>query len=416
MLTTYTQDPVRYLGNSPSAIAMYDPEYGHNIPYFTATMIPAMLRDGRIRFGLQMLKGPITYNTIFIEAERSSNPALIDLLKANGAEFIYKVKSDNKELEQLVLKTLRNFWTNGLSQALKAIEYGFSCSQVMFKNGQDTGNRIEYDCLKWYHPDSVKPLIYKHQMVGARIKSVDASDAHADLLFPKILWHVHERNANPIYGQSRLEWCSIPWHELYVMYGGRDIRRTWFIKNAFDGGEIRYPIGKTKVGLQEIDNLDLAVRMMSNLRTGGFRVFPDDVNAATGTQKWGYTPPSANITPNGLMEYPKELRYEILEALGIPPEVTESQNDNGMGSATGRKVPMMLYYSTLASLADQAIYDFKKQVIDYIALVNFKSTNYTVERVTLEDAIVAEQGQSNMPDKPATSLVETTEEDTGLQL
>lgn len=410
MLTTYASDPVRFLGNSPSPI--YDPQYGHNIPMFTKTMIPAMLRDGRVRFGLQMIKGPVQYNTVFVEAERSSNPGLVDLLKANGAEFVYKVSSDNKELESLILRTLRKFWTNGLHDALTAIEWGFSCCQVVYR--QDKDSKLSYDYLKWYHPDSVNPLMIKHRLIGARLKGITDHENGLDMFFPKILWHIHERSVNPIFGQSRLEWCSIPWHESYVCYGARDIRRTWFIKNAFDGGEMRYPIGKTKVGTTEIDNLVLATQMMGNMRTGGFRVFPDDVNAATGQQKWTYTAPAANITPNGLMEYPKELRYEILEAMGIPPEVTESQNDNGMGSATGRKVPMMIYYSTLAHLCDQVIFDLKSQVLDYLALVNYKSTDFTIERVTLEDAMLPEQAPNEVA--PQSDLVTQTEENTNLQV
>jgi len=154
--------------------------------------------------------------------------------------------------------------------------------------------------------------------------------------------------------------------------------------------------------------------MMANMRTGGFRVFPDDVNATTGQQKWAYTAPSANITPNGLMEYPKELRYEILEAMGIPPEVTESQSDNGMGSATGRKVPMMIYYSTLAHLCDQVIFDLKAQVLDYLALVNYNSKDYQIERVTLEDAMIAQQAPEEVT--PQKDLVSQTEENTNLQV
>jgi hypothetical protein len=416
MLSVYPNNPVQFIGNAP--LPVYDPQYGHNIPLFNKWVIPTMLRDGRVRFGLQMLKGPIQYNTVFIPEEKSTNPALIDLLKANGAEFIYKVSANTPEETDFAVSTLKRFWTVGLDDALSAIEWGFSCSQVVYRVNQEENNRIEYDYLKWNHPDSVKPLFLEHRLVGACLKGVPGHEHGVDLLFPKILWHIHNRKVNPIFGESRLQWCMVPWHELYVCYGARDIRRTWFIKNAFDGGEMRYPIGKTKIGEAEIDNLDLAVRMMSNMRTGGFRVFPDDINATSGQQKWGYTPPTANVTPNGLMEYPKELRYEILEALGIPPEVTESQSDNGMGSATGRKVPMMLYYSTLAHLCDSVIYDFKMQCLDYLTFVNFQTKNIKVERVSLEDA-TPEMGMGvpgEIPEGGSTPIVEQTEEDTGLQV
>lgn len=410
MLSTYASNPIDTIANN-SPLPLYDPQYGHNIPMFNRTTIPVMMRDGRIRFGLQMLKGPIQYNTVFMSAEKSKSPALIDLLKANGANFMYKVSADDPKVEEFILKTLKRFWTRGLDEALTCIEWGFSCNQVVYKVNEE--KQVQYDYLKLYSTDSVRPLFLDQKLVGAHIKGIVDHPNGKDLLFPKVLWHLHNRKHNSTYGQSRLEWCSIPWHESYVCYGARDIRRTWFIKNAFDGGEMRYPIGKTKVGTTEIDNLDLAVRMMSNLRTGGYRVFPDDINASSGQQKWAYTPPAANITPNGLMEYPRELRYEILEALGIPPEVAESQGDNTMGSATGRKVPMMLYYSTLAHLSDEVIYDFDIQVLKYLVLVNFQTTKYSVERVSLEDAEI-EQNINQIPKGGTTDLVSQTEEDTGL--
>lgn len=423
LLTVYASDPTKFIGNNPAPI--YDPQYGHNIPMFNKWIIPTMLRDGRVRFALQMLKGPIQYNTVFIPQDKSSNPALIDLLKANGAEFIYKVSADSPDVEQFAVSTLKRFWNVGLDEALSAIEWGFSCSQVIYKNNKEKNN-IEYDYLKWNHPDSVKPLFKERGLVGACLKGVPKKENGVDLFFPKVLWHIHNRKVNSVFGESRLEWCSIPWHELYVCYGARDIRRTWFQKNAFDGGEMRYPIGKTKIGEVEIDNLELAVKMMSNMRTGGFRVFPDDINATSGAQKWTYMAPSANTTPQGLMEYPEKLRYEILEAMGIPPEVTESQNDNGMGSATGRKVPMMLYYSTLAHLADMAIYDFKLQVLDYLTFINYKTKNVQIERVALEDAMqegqvqLDEQGnpieQPQIPEGGSTPIVQQTEENTQLQV
>ncbi len=411
MLTSYASNPVNSYANA-SPLPLYDPQYGHNIPLFNRTTIPTMLRDGRIRFGLQMLKGPIQYNTVFMTEKNSRSPALIDLLKANGANFMYRVTAATPEIEAFVIKTLKRFWSLGLDEALTAIEWGFSCSQVVYRTTKEF--KVSYDYLKLYDSESVRPLYSDSKcLVGAHIKGVLNKPNGLDLVFPKVLWHIHNRKVNPVFGQSRLEWCSIPWHESYVCYGARDIRRTWFVKNAFDGGEMRYPIGKTKVGEQEIDNLDLAVRLMSNTRTGGYRVMPDDVNPSTGQQKWAYTPPAANITPNGLMEYPEKLRYEILEAMGIPPEVAESQGDNTMGSATGRKVPMMLYYSTLAHLSDQAIYDFDIQVLKYLVLVNFKTTDYSVERVSLEDADI-ESSLGDVPEGGTTDLVSKTEEDTGL--
>lgn len=422
LLKKYVNNPIQFISSSPAPV--YDPQYGHNIPFFNPNVIPTMLRCGRIRMGLQMLKGPIRANTVFITEEQAENPTLIEQLKANNVLFMYKVKSKSEEEVEFIKSTCKQFWKRGLGEALRCIEWGFSCNQVIYKVDNSTSDgttkaKMKYDYLKWYRPEAVRPLFFNQMLVGTRVRGVLNAEHGVDMFFPKVLWHVHNHSENPVFGESRLQWCSIPWHELYVCYGARDIRRMWFVKNAFDGGEMRYPIGKTNVGNAEVDNLSLATQMMANSRTGGFRIFPDDVNPTSGEQRWQYTPPSANVTPQGLMEYPQQLRYEVLEALGIPPEVIEAEEQGGMGSATGRKIPMLLYYSTLVELIDDVLNTLQCQVLDYLMFINYKHKDYSIERVQLEDIntdVLMNSAISSSSPPEGEDVATSTEEDTGLSV
>jgi hypothetical protein len=177
-----------------------------------------------------------------------------------------------------------------------------------------------------------------------------------------------------------------------------------------------YPIGKTKLSDgSEVSNDVLAAQMMSNIRTGGYRIFPDETNPESGKQRWQYEPPAANITPQGLMEYPEQLRLEILEGLGIPPEVIESQSDGGFGSATGRKVPMVAYYSSLSILVSDVITDFRKFILDYLVLANWrKPIEYEIERLVPTESESPSGAPGGAGGKADT--VTSTVKDTGLSI
>jgi hypothetical protein len=371
-----------------------EPEYGHNFPLFRKSVIPTMQRDGRIRYALNLIKGPIQAYTVFVPEEDAENPELHESIREQGIQFAYSVKCKDEAAKQMILDTYNRFWLSGLQQAMLAYDWGFSCSQVMYKKMEDQSSspgegagklKIKYDGLKHFYPFDVTPLKYKtdFSFAGARVRGIVGHIHGKDIPVRKLFWHVHNKEHHDLWGQSRLEWAYVPWHELWTQYGARDIRRTWFFRNSYDGGTMRYPIGKTK--LQDgsfIDHKELATQMMAQLRTGGFRILPNETLADGKTFKWDYEAPSGAVTPTGLLEYPEGLRYEILEAMGVPPEVVEGGDSGGHGAATGRKVPLMVYYATLFPLVNNVINDVRRFIIDILMLVNFgKVMDYDVVRI-----------------------------------
>jgi hypothetical protein len=411
LLKVYNTDPLGWAtGYNPSS---YDSLYGHNFPIFDLPMVPTMMRDSRVRFGLSLIKGPIQTFTVFLDKETADDGAIHETIREQGIQFPYVVECDDKNNRKYITDTLEKFWTNGLNEVLAAIEWGFSCCQVIYY--KDADNKLDYDSMEFINPFQVRPVLRNGALIGIRRRGVAGEDNEGVFMpIPKIIWHVHNRQHHRIKGQSRLEWCHVPWHETWVQYGARDIRRTWFHRNSYDGGTMRYPIGNTKIPgtNQQVDNLTLALRMMSRIRTGGFVVLPDDLNSQ-GKPRWEYTPPQSNVTPQGLMEYPEQLRLEILEGLGIPPEVVESSSDGGFGSATGRKVPMIAYYSTLSPLVNNVIVDFCRYVLDYLLLIrNGKKVKYKVRRlVPLKSSL---QNPGGPGGGARSDTVTSTESDSGL--
>jgi hypothetical protein len=250
-----------------------------------------------------------------------------------------------------------------------------------FQKSQGPGKElIHFDNLSLYaSPWTIRPVVKNEGIIGMTVR---ASDKTRYIPIPKAFWHVHNREVNPYMGESRLKGAHIPWHETWTQGGARDIRRLWFFKNSYDGGQLYYPEGETIVNGAVIPNDQLAADMLSGKRTGGYFMFPN-LKDSDGKPRWEYIPPESQVTPQGLMEYPEQLRYEILEGLGIPPEVIESQGDTGFGSATGRKVPFMAFVASLTPLVSNLIGDFNSQILGTLVKINFgkEHPEYRIEPI-----------------------------------
>lgn len=396
----------------------FDPQYGHNFPLFHPTHIPTILRDTRVRFGLNLIKAPIENFTIFLDEEQAEDGALHETIREQGIQFPYVVKCKDQVRKDFILKTLRRVWQKGLKELLSAVEWGFSCNEVIYKQDKTSG-QFNYFSLKLHRADSVVPLFWdksRNALYGAELRGIPGQLQGKIIRPPKMIWHVHAPEVDPILGQSRLFWCFVPWHETWVCYGARDIRRTWFHRNSFNGGQMRYPVGVSKDsnGIATSNDV-LANQVMANIRSGGYLTMPSQYDQ-NGKPEWEYIPPDSNVTPQGLMEYPEQLRVEILEGLGIPPEVIESESDGGFGSATGRKVPLIMYYSSLSSLVSNVICDIDRYIIDPLLRFNFSEsdTEYEIERLIPLKSSLPEMGGPGVPGKTRTDPIENTEADSGL--
>lgn len=383
----------------PSWRGVYDPRYAHHYPFFNMTTILAMVRDPRIQFALWLIKGPIRSYTKFFSEEESKSPDIHNAIIELNYHFPYAIIHDDKDAEEYILNQFNRFWEVGVSKAMMALEWGYSGSQVLYKLNHK--KQLAFDNLYPYQSQFLKCLMRRGGIVGFRRDN----DMAGYIPLGKGFWHIHGREKNPYYGESRLFGAHIPWHETWQMGGARDIRRTWFFRNSYDGGEMYFPEGNyTDSDGNVINNEQLALEMMEAKRTGSHLVFPS-LRSADGKQQWEYIGPEANPTPQGLMEYLDVLRDEELEGLGIPPEVIRSEGSQGMGAATGRMVPFMAFIASLTPLCSDLIHDFRNQILDPILLpmVGY-STDYEVKPVVPKSADTMS----------AINQIQDTVDDTGL--
>ena len=316
--------------------------YYHRRPIFTQWTIREMLVDPRVLFGLWLIKGPI-------------------LSKAK-----FTVESESEEVKDFVVKSINNFWQRGASQALKAIEWGYSGSEVLYERDEDNG-QIIYRGLKDFESYSVKVVTNKGRRVGILVDNYTTVSMEAGKAVyvggPKAFHHVQWRQYHPHYGRSRLVAAHIPWEETWAEGGYRDIRRLWFHKNAFEGGTMYHPNGSARLPNGTVVSYkDMAQEIIEKRRSGAVMTLPSDTDSK-GNKLWEYSEAKGNTIPAGLFDYGDSLRVEILEAMGIPYEVIESSGNEGFGSSTGREIPQTAFYSILQEMMTDLICDFNEQVI-----------------------------------------------------
>lgn len=359
----------------------YSPQFVGNIYYQSMMKMPPfmlryvymMLMDPHITFGLWLIKGPIRTRTRI------------------------SIKTTDEDLRQYLADNLNRFWENSVSRALKAIEWGYSCSEVLYsvKNG-----RLHFETLKDIHSLDATAFTENGEFVGAGIANVPGNP-DCFLAPPKVLWHVHNREHHPIYGRSRLYGAFRPWLETWSDGGFRDCRRLFFMKYAYDGGIMRYPIGESPTSTYSNgdvllkSNRDLAREILDKKKSGGSIVLPNDTNEQ-GQFLWTYDPPSTQPAPAGIMEYGRELRNEIWEGIGIPPEIGQAE---GTGAYAGRKVPQEGFLASLQELSNWAVFDFDTQVLRRIAYLTFgdRGLNYELQTYGLVNAADAMNEEAFTP-------------------
>ena len=270
---------------------------------------------------------------------------------------------------------MNRFWEVGLYKALTSIEYGYSASEVQYRKNED--GKIEFHNLHLYPHFGTQCVTKQKGIIGF----VRNNDRTTYVPLGKGFWTLNRREYNPYYGESTLKGSHIPWHETWMLGGARDIRRTWFFKNAYDGGELYYPEGSFQdEGGNVVTHEEYAIRMLELKRTGSAMAFPS-VKDAGGKKQWEYEPPKSGVTPGGLEQYIDLLRDEMLEGMGIPPEIVQSAGNDGMGSATGRMVPLMAFIASLTPIGSHVLGDFCTQVLNTLLVANNMSTNYKIRRI-----------------------------------
>lgn len=349
--------PDQLLG--PPITAEYEPPdlalsayfFHPNRPMFTLWHVDAMLTDARVRFGLDLLRGPIISNSHFA------------------------VYTENAALKEFLERQLNRFKQNSLPIALRCMDYGFLGCEVLYRTVE---NMLHFDKLKFLHPHNTRVVTRQGNYIGIEVGRIGQADAAVFIGRPKSFWTVHARDSHIWYGRSRLRGAFLAWNEIWSEHGYRDQRRVWFYKNAYAGPKIGYPPGSTpseEPGTPPLDHREVAQEMVDKMVSGTGVTYPVVAQGPQGG--WIIEDAKPLSIPEGLLEYGDQLRDEIWEGMGIPPEVARAE---GTGAFAGRRVPQQAFYSVLQEIVQDIITDFDEQVLLPLVRMNFgHGQSYEIE-------------------------------------
>lgn len=315
------------------------------MPPFTLHYVPVMMRDYRIRLGMRTIKGPILMRAQFsIQGDDS-------LAKGNP---VY----------DWIKETITRFWTLSAPTAMKAYEWGYSCSEQLWKieDGQ-----LKFDRLKPLHSLDARCWTVDGKIKGATIRNVPGKK-QCNLVGMKMFWHVHDREANNYYGLSRLYGAFVPWNDKYGEGGHRDSEKLWMRKYAYDGGILYHPPGMSQISLPNgavaaiISNKDLAREMLDKKKNGGTMTLPNTLisDGSSSGRAWEYVPPTAAEPPLALFEQGDKYDDRMLEGLGVPPEILTA---DGTGAFAGRAIPMQSFFASEQELLTAICTDMYEQIL-----------------------------------------------------
>lgn len=336
-------------------------------PSFSLTHIPEMMRDARIRLGLELIIGPIL------------------------AKGKFSVDAENDDVAEYVQDTLDCIW-GGIDgrRALFSMVYGYACNEVLYEVRQGL---IKFRELKPLHPMDCRYLRNDQtgNQVGAVVRIRSRGDKKVNkgqvlLLGPKCLWSTHGRDFSPYYGQSRLYNSHIPWLEKWGDGCFRDSRRLFMHKQAFSGGTMYHPPGYSNMQADgsgqaiPVANSELARRMIEQLRTGGTLYIPRVATVAGTVDPWQWIPGEVSQSPQSLLDYGTDLDKEIWHGMGILTEVISAPETGTLGNG-GRSIPMDGFNAILHSVFCEVITDIIKQILHPMVILNFgrENTWFTVK-------------------------------------
>lgn len=365
LLNTITED---YLPGVYGSSLLYSNTLGMNQPRFSIHYVPLMITDPRVLFGSWLVKGPLLSKARFFV--RCGNPTVKEFLKTN----------------------ITRFWRNSASRALKAVDWGYSGSEVLYR--MESGF-LHFDTLKDLDSLDLRAVTYKGKICGMTVQNSISRQRKVKKTYVggnKAFWHTHWRDVHPFYGRSRFYGAFRPWLETWTDGGAKASRRLFFHKYAFDGGTLYHPPGSTRLDGNavetEVPNKLLAQRLLDKKRNGGTLTLPSQM--LDGVVAWRYEPPQSAPPPTGLMEYGQQLADEIWEGMCIPSEIARAE---GTGAYAGRAIPMEAYYSLLQDLVQWLITDADVQIFNNLVRMNFGAVPYEIIPLPLGQVAAMQSGE-----------------------
>lgn len=325
---------------------------------FTWLDVPRMCRDPMIRFGLRLLRSPLP-------------------------QVEFTVRARSPKIKLFVERTIQRFWSADLPRlASDYYKWGRAVGGAEFAYDR-RHRRITLEHVRRIAPFDAQARVWRAGRNAGRLAGYDVVTPRGPrpVGHPHCFWFAGHEELGPLHDVPRLSGAFTPFLEKNTKGGARHSRRLWYWTCAFRGHRIRHP--NTMVPLPNgamVHSEDLARQYYESAMNGHGSAMPNDPHPdekMAGKYAWEIEEPESRADMAGLLDYPKELDGEIMTGLDIPEEIWRAGGQGGGWS--GRAIPMELWYGQADETAGMFFAAFKKQVLDPLVMVNFRTDEYEVE-------------------------------------
>lgn len=328
---------------------------------------------------LSVGRNPVPLTSLFYDIERMIMHPHVALpfayYKSGIANCQFEVEASNSKVADFAKKQLERFWERSLDQAQLCYDYGWGGYEVLYGT---EGGYLSYHGLLDFYPFDCWVLASKdsHRYRGVAVQNVPHTPGKARLWGPlhwpsKGMWLSHCRRWDRWYGRTQLLGAWRPWRRLADRGGAEEVIDGGFYRFAYRGPIARFPLKSFKKADGSIDWDAARERMrefVENAKAGVSVALPG-TRDEKGDYEWQIDWPSQTLNLNGLLEYGSGLQKEISYGVGVPPELLEA-SETGSGWS-GRKVPLLGFFSGQVKNMRSLVWAFKWQVLDPLINWNF---------------------------------------------
>lgn len=337
-------------------------------PFFTYFDVPRMLRDPQVQFGLNMLCAP------FGQAK-------------------WSVQSDSKEVSDFADRTLRKFWNSVVMRGLLIRYFSWGAGPALPEyEGEGGGTRVTGGRV--IEPMDCHPRIWTAGEDKGRFAGFDLNGTVEDedqyVPVPHAFWFGGNELKSRLYDTSRLAGAYEPWMEKNTRGGALQSRQLYYRTQAFDGGMIRFPVGKVDpTDAASMDNQDAARMIAEAKENGSIAIVPNTrfagPNGSDGGPQWEWEPGKPGGAAVDLVAYVDALDVAIMKGLGFPPEVAEA-SETGSGWS-GRMIPRDALFGMTDAVKDPLLAAIDIQILRELIPSNFgDGAKWEVEPIPLVES------------------------------
>jgi len=326
------------------------------------------------------------------------------------AEFA--VKANSPEVQRFVEAMLRRCWNRALDQFQLSYDYGWCGYEVMYAMEQ---GYLTFTGVLEFSPFDAWVLTRDSHYAGISVANVPGKGKIAlwgSAKWPaKGMWLAVNKRWSRWYGRSCLFRAWRPWRRLAHRSGMEEVIDGAWYRFGYRGPIIRYPMkafprrgttpgANTGDGGADFDRArEDARQWVENVQAGTGLVLPNSWNVTANRYEWEVeNVDPAPIQLGGMLDLVKYIKNEISYGVGVPPELLEAAEPGGW---SGRKVPLIVFYTRQLRNARAILWAFRQQVLDPLVRWNFgPGAKYEVEPLIKVPSELEPIGQRGAPGQP----------------